>query len=119
MNSEFIYQRSRSLAEHLLKLNVENDERRVEEAFWAAFGRGAKPEEVHKMLDFMVRYPVSQQGAEARLERWQGLWRVLLASSEFSYLNLVREENGKQFSSVDLAPRDASPNRPGIRCPRS
>ena len=87
MNSEFIYQRSRALAEHLLKLNVENDERRVEEAFWAAFGRGAKPEEVQKMLDFMARYPVSQQGAEARLERWQGLWRVLLASSEFSYLN--------------------------------
>ena len=87
MNSEFIYQRSRALAEHLLKLHVENDERRVEEAFWAAFGRGAKPEEVQKMLDFMARYPVSQQGAEARLERWQGLWRVLLASSEFSYLN--------------------------------
>jgi hypothetical protein len=35
----------------------------------------------------MAKYPVDKDGPNPRLERWQGFWRVLLASNEFNYVN--------------------------------
>jgi len=87
MNSSFVRQRSITLAEYLLKLDAASDEERITEAYWTALGRGARPEEIQDMLDYMAKYPVEKEGPDARLERWQGFWRVLLASNEFNYLN--------------------------------
>jgi hypothetical protein len=87
MNSEFIYKRSRELAENLLEREKEDDAARVARAYWLALGREPEPAEVRDMLDYMAGYPVGKDEAEARLERWQGFWRVLLTSNEFSYVN--------------------------------
>ena len=87
LNSEFVYARSRALADRSLTLDVPTDAERVEDAYWLALGRNARPEEVQAMFDYMAGYPVDEVGTEARVIRWQGLWRVLLSSSEFNYVN--------------------------------
>jgi hypothetical protein len=87
MNSEFIYSRSRELAENLLQHEKEKDAELVARAYWLALGREPQPEEVRDMLDYMAGYPVAKGGSAARLERWQGFWRVFLTSNEFNYVN--------------------------------
>jgi hypothetical protein len=87
MNSEFIDSRSRDLAKRLLESESEDDASCVARAYLLALGRRAKPEEVQDMLEYVAGYPVSAGVTDARLERWQSLWRVLLTSNEFNYLN--------------------------------
>jgi cytochrome c553 len=87
MNSEFVQQRARDLAKHLLELESADDGARVSRAYLLAFGRRATAAEVDGMLEYVGGYPVKGGAPEGNLERWQSLWRVLLTSNEFSYLN--------------------------------
>jgi hypothetical protein len=87
MNSEFVQQRSRDLAKYLLVLEPEDDAARVSRAYLLAFGRQARPDEVKGMLEYVSGYPVADGASDGPLERWRSLWRVLLMSNEFSYLN--------------------------------
>jgi uncharacterized small protein (DUF1192 family) len=87
MNSEFVYSRSRALAEQLLQRENDDDSSRVVRAYRMAVGREPEPEEIREMLDYVAGYPAAKDGPEARLERWQGFWRVLLTSNEFNYVN--------------------------------
>jgi hypothetical protein len=86
MNSDFLRQRAMDLAKHLLEREP-GDAGRVSRAYLLAFGRRPKPEEIAGMLKYIEGYPVTSGAADGRLDRWLSLWRVLLTSNEFSYLN--------------------------------
>jgi hypothetical protein len=68
-------------------LESADDGARVSRAYLLAFGRRATAAEVDGMLEYVGGYPVKGGAPEGNLERWQSLWRVLLTSNEFSYLN--------------------------------
>ncbi|MBI2948274.1 MAG: DUF1553 domain-containing protein [Verrucomicrobia bacterium] len=90
MNSEVMLEQSRRWAEALLARSASDDRQRVSGAYVQAFGRPAKIEEVNRALKFIEKFQagLSSSGSTSnRLEAWQAFCQVLLASTEFRYLN--------------------------------
>jgi hypothetical protein len=88
MNSEFIHERSLSLASILLADRAAPDTGRVERAYRMALARPATPEEVESALNYLKSYPKSvQTEAAPGISAWDSLCRILLASDEFNYVD--------------------------------
>ena len=87
MNSDFVQQRARALAGHLLQSDGFDDSARIEKAYWLALTRRPESEEVDEMLGYIAAYPVGGDAPEGRLERWQSFCRILLTSNEYNYVN--------------------------------
>ncbi len=87
MNSDFVHERARALAGHVLQVDAPRDSDRVEKAYWIALTRKPKPQEVDEALDYIAEYPVPDDKSDPRLERWQSFCRLLLGSNEYSYVN--------------------------------
>ena len=87
MNSDFVQERARALASHLLQSDEAGDSGRIEKAYWLALTRKPDPQEVDEMLEYIAAYPVRENATDSRLERWQSFCRLLLASNEYNYVN--------------------------------
>ncbi len=91
MNSRLVSQQTEALARRLLALPTPDDRRRLQHAFESLFARRATASELDRYVDFLHRYerehvPEGTPDAERRQLAWQSLCRVLVASSEFLYL---------------------------------
>ena len=87
MNSDFVRERARAMAGHLLRPDAGRDSDRVAMAFRIALGRSPEPQEVSETLQYIAAYPSAGDAAAGRGKRWQSLCRLLLASNEFNYVN--------------------------------
>ena len=87
MNSDFVRERARAMAGHLLRPDARRDSDRVAMAFRIALGRAPAPPEVAETLQYIAAYPGAGETAASRVKRWQSLCRLLLASNEFNYVN--------------------------------
>jgi len=101
MNSEFVSRQTRAAAESLLSDSRLDDSARLAQLWRSAFSRPPAPTETERALAYVdalttrllsetatadnsPRTP--EQTGEARLQAWQSLCRVALASNEFVYL---------------------------------
>lgn len=88
MNSEFIHERSHSLASLLLADRAAREAVRVERAYRMTLARTPTPEEVELALSYLKKYPTNVQAeAEANVAAWDSFCRILLASNEFNYVD--------------------------------
>jgi hypothetical protein len=83
MNSEFVEERSKGLAELLLK--VETPQNRLERAYLRALNRAPAPAEIDAGLTYIQNFRSKFQAAE--LPAWQSFCRILMASNEFIYVD--------------------------------
>ncbi len=92
MNGGLMLRESRRMAERLLADAALNDAGRIRGAFMRAYGRAPRPEESARLLEFVRRVEASladrvADAAERRLRAWQSACRVVLAASEFIYVD--------------------------------
>jgi hypothetical protein len=86
MNGAFVAERSRSLAQTLLRGET-SDEHRVSRAWYAVLGRAPNDEESNTSLRYVREFPATARDDEARLLAWSSLCRTLIASNDFVYLH--------------------------------
>ena len=79
MNSPFINDRATALAE---KTPRDNLDQAVRSAFVKVLNRGARDPEVRDLDAYMKKFP-----GESDFTRWRSLYRILLASNEFLYVD--------------------------------
>jgi hypothetical protein len=88
MNSEFAYDRSRSLAQFLLRDSSSSDGEKVDRAYRIVYGRPATAEEIDQELAYIRSYPQGTAArADARLDAWQSFCHILMESNEFANVN--------------------------------
>ncbi|MFO0936430.1 MAG: DUF1549 domain-containing protein [Gemmataceae bacterium] len=83
LNSKVADQTSEAFAKSLLELNSD-DSTRIRQAFQRVYLRTASETEVARALKYLASSSVSN--ATSRLKAWQGFCRVLLASTEFVFV---------------------------------
>ena len=86
MNSQFVAERSRSLAQSLLQSDVE-DRSRVSRAWFKVLGRGPTNEELNESVQYVRGFPAKASDEAGRLLAWSSLCRALIASNDFIYLH--------------------------------
>jgi hypothetical protein len=86
MNSKFVAERSRSLAQSLLKSD-NADEARVSRAWYKVLGREPTTEETTASLEYVRRFPAKTDDDGSRLLAWTSLCRTLIASNDFIYVH--------------------------------
>jgi hypothetical protein len=86
MNSNFVEERSRSLAKLLLQTETA-DQNRVSRAWYKVLGREPTSEESNASLQYVRRFPVKSSDDNARLLAWSSLCRTLIASNDFIYIH--------------------------------
>ena len=90
MNSENLYERSRSFAQYLLADGNYDDSGRVKRAYRITLTRAPTSPEIEQALNYIEKYPVaagSESPEDARLDSWQSFCRILMTSNEFNYVN--------------------------------
>ncbi|MBM3811533.1 MAG: DUF1549 domain-containing protein [Acidimicrobiia bacterium] len=85
MNSEFLTDRSRGLAEQLLKREYTTDRGKVEAAYLRVLNRPPSASEVDGGVIYISRY--TEKFGAGPADAWQSLCRVLMASNDFIYLD--------------------------------
>lgn len=86
MNSEFVAERSRSLAQKLLKAEA-SDTGRVYRAWETVLGREPAAEETKAAIEYIRAFPAKSADSEAPLLAWSSYCRALIASSDFIYVH--------------------------------
>jgi hypothetical protein len=87
LNSDFVRNRSRALAERLAKDAGAEEERRLDLGFALALGRKPKAAELAASRKFLRTQPAEYTGkADAELRVWTGLCQMLFASNSFLYV---------------------------------
>jgi hypothetical protein len=86
MNSEFVADRARSLAQKLLS-GENTDERRIERAWFLVLGRRPALSEGAMALAYLRNFPGKSGGEDADLAAWSSLCRSLVASNDFIYVH--------------------------------
>ncbi len=89
LNSEFVLDRSQALAQRLLKDdNLTSDADRIARAFLYTLCREPAPNELASAESFIqeTKATSKNKGMDPALKAWMGFCHVLLASSEFRYL---------------------------------
>jgi hypothetical protein len=91
MNSKVAQEQTRELAKSLLNDQQTDDARRVRRAYERALGRPPTAAETEQALRFIGQSEETLAAEkttkeERRLDAWQGLCRVLVASNEFVYV---------------------------------
>ncbi len=87
LNSEFLSERTRNLAEAWRKEDSLAPAARVGRAYVRILNREAKPAEVDDALTYLARYRERFPSETGELEAWQSLSRVLFASNDFVYVD--------------------------------
>ncbi len=85
MNSKFVAERARALAESLLRADTA-DAARVKQAWLTVLGREPADGEAASSLSYLAGFPTPPQNDEGRLLKWTSLCRTLIASNDFVYL---------------------------------
>jgi cytochrome c553 len=91
MNSPFVSEQTKALAERLLNDGSLDDVRHIRTAYELIFTRPPTDSEVTRSLAYLDRYAQAETTrsvtpAAARLRAWQSLCRALLASNEFVFV---------------------------------
>lgn len=91
LNGKFMLDNSRALAESLLADAAASDDARLHAVYLRAYGRPPTDEESAILREYLAAYAGKAAGVEPdpdkrRLLAWQGLCQVLLAGSEFVYV---------------------------------
>jgi hypothetical protein len=93
MNSRFVSERARSLAQRLLDDNTLDDRDRIQQLYLDCYARPARPHEVQRALDFVDKYSSRATGggevrdaSDIRLKAWQSLCRAVVAANEFIFV---------------------------------
>ena len=86
MNSPFVIKLAEDFAKTLLARQV-SDEERIKLAFEMAYGRLPDQSEISDSLTFIARVNKNASDGTDRLKAWKDLCHVIMASSEFLYLN--------------------------------
>jgi hypothetical protein len=86
MNSGFVQERSDTIAKQLLKEYPDDQRARLTEAFRMILNRAPAADEIDSLLTYVARF---REKFPARNEEvaWQSVSHILLASSEFFYLD--------------------------------
>ncbi len=94
MNGKIVLEQTLSAAKSLLARRELDDGARVRALYWTLYGRPARADEVDRGLAFVRDYASALKGTGdardadgIRRRAWQGLCRVLVAASEFVYLD--------------------------------
>lgn len=87
LNSNLVLDSARALASESQAISNE-DSQRIAWLYWHCFGRPATPGEIERSVAFLARYPkaVPENQNTNNVEGWTALCHVLLASSEFIYV---------------------------------
>jgi hypothetical protein len=86
LNSPFIAEQSRKVAERLPTPPEVSDEKRLDHLYMLVLGRTPRELERRDALQFLAEFPASQEAAGNRLSAWAALSQVLLGSGEFRYV---------------------------------
>jgi len=86
MNSPLVMDMAEGFAESLLKLDV-SDEQRVRFAFEKAYSRPPNQTEITQALKFLKEAAAIELDEARKSDAWANLCHVILASSEFFYIN--------------------------------
>jgi hypothetical protein len=86
MNSKFVAERSRSVAEQLLQTESTDGES-VNRAWWTILGRGPESAERDAGLNYVSHFPAKSGDDAARMLAWSSLCRALISSSDFIYIH--------------------------------
>ena len=91
MNDKFVHAQAAAFAARLLAWPG-HDRERVDRACQLAFGRPARPEEIHEALAYLARAEVRLASSESspevqRLAAWSSYARALLGSNEFMFID--------------------------------
>jgi len=86
MNSNFVTERSRSLAQLLLKTETA-DLDRINRAWYKVLGREPVREEAEASLRYVQGFPGKATDDTGRLLAWSSLCRTLIASNDFIYIH--------------------------------
>ncbi|HKX29083.1 MAG TPA: PSD1 and planctomycete cytochrome C domain-containing protein [Blastocatellia bacterium] len=87
MNSEFLTERSRRLAQSLLDRKEWDDPQRVKAAYLRIVNREADPQEVAQAVAYLAAFSRRHAPEPSPLAAWQSFCRALLASNDFVYLD--------------------------------
>jgi hypothetical protein len=85
MNSKFVAERAKVLAQRLLR-SGRTDSGRVAEAWVAVLGRPPAAAEADSSLSYLAGFPKQRANDEGRLAAWTSLCRALMASNDFMYV---------------------------------
>ncbi|MBL8189167.1 MAG: DUF1553 domain-containing protein, partial [Acidobacteria bacterium] len=87
LNSEFLTDRSATLAKTLLADSSLNDSARIESLYRRVLNRQAEKEEIEQSLKYVAAFKQKASGETADAKAWQSLCRVLMASNDFLYVD--------------------------------
>ena len=87
MNSPFVEEAALGFARQLLEIEDADTADRIDTAFVRAYGRPADPAEITDSLAFLDEMRSLAPANEAEIYAWTRLTHVLLAASEFIYIN--------------------------------
>ena len=87
MNSPFVEEAALGFAQQLLELEGASAADRVDTAFARAYGRPADDVEIEDSLAFLDRMRARAPADDAEIFAWTRLCHVILAASEFIYIN--------------------------------
>jgi hypothetical protein len=86
LNSTFITEQSRKLAERLGTSADISDEKRIDQLYLLVLCRLPRHGERSDAVRFLKEFPAAQEPDENRLTAWAALTQVLLGSGEFRYV---------------------------------
>jgi hypothetical protein len=93
LNSEFLTDRSATVAKTLLADASLNDSARVEKLYLRVLNRKAEKDEIEQALKYIAAFKQKESGKQqaagenAETKAWQSLCRVLMASNDFLYVD--------------------------------
>jgi len=87
MNSDFVAERARNLAQSLIEAQGLSDSGRIERAYLRALNRPPDAEETDTGLTYLGALKSRFASSTGDLDAWQSLCRILIASNEFVYVD--------------------------------
>ena len=85
MNSDFLTERSKSVAQSLLEQKELSDEARIKQAYLRVVNRDATGEEVAQAVNYLSNF--KKKYSQDDLNVWQSFCRILMASNDFIYVD--------------------------------
>jgi mono/diheme cytochrome c family protein len=87
LNSEFLNERARNVAQSLLDQNEMSDAARIETAYARILNRRPDKGEIDQALNYVAGFKQKFSGEKADQKAWQSLCRVLMSSNDFVYVD--------------------------------
>ncbi len=87
LNSEFLADRSVSMAKTLLADALLNDSTRIETLYLRVLNRKAEKDEIEQAMKYIAAFRQKSSGENPELKAWQSFCHVLMASNDFLYID--------------------------------